>query len=140
MTTGQYLIFLVVAVALTAGVGRVLFVSGEPFLEDVFQNKDTARSLNMLLTVLFHLLTLGVLAIISTVEVPVEGIVQTMVTKFGIVLVVVGIAYGISMLVLLKVRDRRRSATVAANVQARLAEQKAVRSTDATLAPPPANG
>lgn len=138
MTTGQYLIFLVVAVALTAGVGRVLFVSGEPFLEEVFQSKETARSLNVLLTVLFHLLTLGVLAIISTLDVPVEGIVQTMVTKFGFVLVVVGIAYGISMLVLLKIRERRRAASVSANVQARLAEQK-IRPTDASVSPPPPN-
>jgi len=139
MTTGQYLIFLVVAVALTVAVGRVLFMSGEPFLEEVFQSKETARSLNTLLTVLFHLLTLGVLAIISTVEVPVEGIVQTMVTKFGFVLVIVGIAYGVSMLVLLKVRDRRRAAAVSANVQMRLAEQKTARQTDAGVSPPPPN-
>lgn len=137
MTTGQYLAFLVVAVALTVGVGRVLYLSGEPFLEEVFQSKETAKSLNTLLTVLFHLLTLGVLAIISTLDVPVEGTVQTMVTKFGVVLVVVGIAYGVSMLVLFRVRDRRRAATVSANVQARLAEQK-TRPTDAAV-PPPTN-
>lgn len=124
MTTAQYLVFLVVAVALTAGVGRVLFLSGEPFLEEVFQSKETARSLNTLLTVLFHLLTLGVLAIISTIDVPVDGIVQTMVTKFGVVLVVVGIAYGVSMVVLLKVRERRRATMTSANVAARIAEQK----------------
>jgi hypothetical protein len=135
MSTGQYLIFLVVAVALTAAVGRVLFLSGEPFLEEVFRSKETARSLNKLLTVLFHLLTLGVLAIISTVEVPVDGVVQTMVTKFGIVLVIVGIAYGVSMLVLLKIRDRRRAAVVSANVQQRLAEQKA-RADDPVVPPP----
>jgi hypothetical protein len=123
VTTAQYLIFLVVAVALTAAVGRVLFLSGEPFLEEVFQSKDTARSANVLLTVLFHLLTLGVLAIISTIGVPVEGTVQTMVTKFGVVLVVVGIAYGVSMLVLLQIRERRRATVVSANVQQRLAEQ-----------------
>lgn len=125
MTTAQYLVFLVVAVALTVAVGRVLFLSGEPFLEEVFQSNETARSLNVLLTVLFHLLTLGVLAIISTVDVPVEGVVQTMVTKFGIVLVVVGVAYGVSMLVLLKVRERRRAAITSENVQVRIAEQKA---------------
>jgi hypothetical protein len=125
VTTAQYLVFLVVAVALTVAVGRVLFLSGEPFLEEVFQSNETARSLNVLLTVLFHLLTLGVLAIISTVDVPVEGVVQTMVTKFGIVLVVVGVAYGVSMLVLLKVRERRRAAITSENVQVRIAEQKA---------------
>ncbi|NMH98969.1 hypothetical protein [Pseudonocardia acidicola] len=130
MTTAQYLVFLVIAVGLTIGVGRVLFMSGEPFLEEVFQNKDTARSLNMLLTVLFHLLTLGVLAIISTIDVPVEGLIQTMVTKFGVVLVVVGIAYGVSMLVLLRIRERRRAAAISAGVQQRIAEQNRKPATD----------
>ncbi|MHA6797203.1 hypothetical protein ACVGVM_27365 [Pseudonocardia bannensis] len=123
MTTAQYLVFLVIAVGLTVAVGRVLFMSGEPFLEEVFQNKETAHSLNQLLTVLFHLLTLGVLAIISTIDVPVEGALQTMVTKFGVVLVVVGVAYGVSMLVLLRIRERRRAVTISAGVQHRIAEQ-----------------
>ena len=136
VTTGQYLVFLVVALALTVAVGRVLFLSGEPFLEEVFQSKDTARSLNLLLTVLFHLLTLGVLAIISTINVPVDGVVQTMVTKFGVVLVVVGIAYGVSMLVLFRVRERRRAAVTAENVQVRIAEQKA-RPAGGEPVPPP---
>ncbi|WP_214367936.1 hypothetical protein [Pseudonocardia sp. H11422] len=130
MTTAQYLVFLAIAVGLTVAVGRVLFMSGEPFLQEVFQNKETAHSLNQLLTVLFHLLTLGVLAIISTIDVPVEGVVQTMVTKFGVVLVVVGIAYGVSMLVLLRIRERRRAAAVSAGVQQRIAEQNRRPTTD----------
>lgn len=135
MSTGQYIVFLAIAVALTLGVGRLLFTSGEPFLEEVFQKKDTARSTNLLLTVLFHLLTLGVLALMSTIDVPVDGVVQTIVTKLGIVLVVVGIAYGVSMLVLLRIRERRRSATVSTNVQQRMAEQNRRPTTDPV--PPP---
>jgi hypothetical protein len=137
VTTGQYLVFLVVALALTVAVGRVLFLSGEPFLEEVFQSKETARSLNLLLTVLFHLLTLGVLAIISTIDVPVEGVLQTMVTKFGVVLVIVGIAYGVSMLVLFRVRERRRAAITAENVQVRIAEQKSRPAGGEPVPPPP---
>lgn len=135
MSTGQYIVFLVIAVALTLSVGRLLFTSGEPFLEEVFQKKETARSTNLLLTVLFHLLTLGVLALMSTIDVPVDGVVQTIVTKLGIVLVVVGIAYGVSMLVLLRIRERRRSATVSTNVQQRMAEQNRRPTTDPV--PPP---
>jgi len=108
-TTEQTLVLLALAIALTIVVGRILLVAGQPFLEEVFRDAAVARSVNRLLAVLFHLITLGVLAIISTVEVPVDGVLNTLVTKTGIILLIVGIAYGISMLVLVRIRERRRA-------------------------------
>ena len=76
--TGGYIALVIIGVLITVGVGQLLFRSGEPFLEEVFQNKETARSLNRLLSVLFHLLTLAVLAMISIVDIPSDtGVVQT---------------------------------------------------------------
>lgn len=123
--TGGYIALVIIGVLITVGVGQLLFRSGEPFLEEVFQNKDSARSLNRLLSVLFHLLTLAVLAMISIVEIPSDtGVVQTVVFKIGVVLLIVAIAYGISMLVLLRIRERRRQASVSAQIGEKLAEQR----------------
>lgn len=123
--TGGYIALVIIGVLITVGVGQILFRSGEPFLEEVFQNKDTARSLNRLLSVLFHLLTLGVLAMISIVDTPSgTGVVQTVVFKIGVVLLIVAIAYGVSMLVLLRIRERRRQAAVSAQIGEKLAEQR----------------
>lgn len=123
--TGGYIALVIIGVLITVGVGQLLFRSGEPFLEEVFQNKDSARSLNRLLSVLFHLLTLAVLAMISIVDVPSDtGVVQTVVFKIGVVLLIVAIAYGISMLVLLRIRERRRQAAVSAQIGEKLAEQR----------------
>ena len=61
----QYILLLVVAVALTFLVGQLLVRAGEPFLFEVFQDRKVTRSVNLLLSVLFYLITLGVLAIIS---------------------------------------------------------------------------
>lgn len=123
--TGGYIALVLIGVLITVGVGQLLFRSGEPFLEEVFQNKDTARSLNRLLSVLFHLLTLAVLAMVSIVDVPSDtGVVQTVVFKIGVVLLIVAIAYGVSMLVLLRIRERRRQAAVSAQIGEKLAEQR----------------
>jgi hypothetical protein len=123
--TGGYIALVIIGVLITVGVGQLLFRSGEPFLEEVFQNKDTARSLNRLLSVLFHLLTLAVLAMISIVDIPSDtGVVQTVVFKIGVVLLIVALAYGISMLVLLRIRERRRQAAVSAQIGEKLAEQR----------------
>ncbi|RZT89182.1 hypothetical protein EV383_6141 [Pseudonocardia sediminis] len=123
--TGGYIALIIVGIVITVGVGQILYRSGEPFLEEVFQNKDTARSLNRLLVLLFHLLTLGVLAMISIVDIPsgTSGL-QAIVFKTGVVLLIVGIAYGVSMLVLLRVRERRRQAALSDAIDQSLAEQR----------------
>ncbi len=123
--TGGYIALIIVGILITVAVGQILYRSGEPFLEEVFQNKDTARSLNRLLVLLFHLLTLAVLAMISIADIP-SGTptLQTIVFKIGVVLLIVGIAYGISMLVLLRVRERRRQAALSDAIDESLAEQR----------------
>jgi hypothetical protein len=123
--TGGYLTLVVIGVLITVGVGQILLRSGKPFLEDVFQSQETADSINRLLVVLFHLLTLGVLAMISIVDVPQDaGPVQTIVFKIGVVLLLVGIAYGICMLVLLRIRERRRQLKMSAEIDQKIAEQR----------------
>jgi hypothetical protein len=119
----QYIVLLVVAVGLTFLVGRLLVKAGEPFLAEVFHDDKVTRSVNLLLSVLFHLVTLGVLAIISVVDVTGEDPLQSFVLRLGIVLLTLGIAYGISMLVLIRVRERRRAAEISEHVQERLADR-----------------
>ena len=119
----QYLVLLAVSVVLTFIVGRLLVRAGEPFLMEVFHDEKVTRSVNLLLSVLFHLVTLGVLAIISVTDVQGDNALQTFVVKLGVVLLVLGIAYGISMLVLIRVRERRRSSEISEQVQERLADR-----------------
>jgi hypothetical protein len=123
--TAQYITLLAVSVVLTFLVGRLLITAGEPFLNDVFHDQRVTRSVNMLLSVLFHLITLGVLAIISIVNVGnlEDQPLQRFVVRLGIVLLVLGIAYGISMLVLIRVRDRRKADEISEHVTEKLAER-----------------
>jgi hypothetical protein len=119
----QYITLLIVSVGLTFLVGRLLVTAGEPFLQEVFQDRSVTRSVNLLLSVLFHLITLGVLAVISGIDLGPSDPLQRFVTRLGVVLLVLGIAYGISMLVLIRVRERRRSDTISEQVQERLADR-----------------
>ena len=121
--TAVYIALLVVAVALTFLVGRLLVTAGEPFLQEVFQDRSVTRSVNLLLSVLFHLITLGVLAIISVVDFTFATPLQTFVARLGVVLLILGIAYGISMLVLIRVRERRRADDISEQVSERLADR-----------------
>ena len=121
--TAEYITLLVVSIAITIAVGRLLVMSGQPFLQEVFQNEKVTTSVNRLLSVLFHLITIGVLTMISVWSIDVGTQLQNMVVKLGIVLIVLGIAYGVSMLVLIRVRERRRADTISEEVQMKLSDR-----------------
>jgi hypothetical protein len=73
--------------------------------------------------VLFHLITLGVLAIISGIDFGPSEPLQRWVIRLGVVLLVLGVAPGLSMLVLIRIRERRRQDEISEHVQERLAER-----------------
>lgn len=105
---GIFLVVLFVGIALTLVVGQILMRSGEPFLQDVFEKRETATSVARLLTVLFHLIVLGVIALVTTIDLTLEEPVQTVVARLGLVLLVLGVAYAIALVVLARLRARRR--------------------------------
>jgi hypothetical protein len=103
-----YLIFVALGATLTLLVGQLLLRSGQVYLEDVFDgDRRLATSVNRLLAVLFHLVMLGVLALISTISVPVDGAAQTVITKLGVVLIVLGGGHAATMWGLGRARARR---------------------------------
>jgi len=105
---GMYVTVLLIGIVITLIVGQILIRAGQEFLQEVFTDRGTARSVNRLLAVLFHLVVLGILSLISTVDVPTEGAFQTVITKIGLVLLVLGAAHGGTMLALARIRSRRR--------------------------------
>ena len=120
--TAEYITLLVISIVITIAVGQVLMTSGRPFLQEVFQDEKVTSSVNRLLSVLFYLITIGVLTIISVWSIDIGSQLQNMVVKLGIVLIVLGIAYGVSMLVLMRVRERRRADQISEEVQLKLSD------------------
>lgn len=103
-----YLTVLFVGIVLTVVVGQILIRSGRPFLEDVFPEPETARSVTRLLVVLFHLVVLGVIALVATIDITLDHPIQTIVVRFGLVLLVLGGAHAGTLFVLARLRARRR--------------------------------
>jgi len=63
--------------------------------------------------VLFHLVVLGILFLISTTAVPTDGAFETVITKIGLVLLVLGGAHGGTMLALARIRSKRHEQALA---------------------------
>lgn len=128
LDTPTYLLIVVLGFILTIVVGQILMRSGIGFLRDVFDSEEVARSTNRLLGVLFHLIALGFLALISTYRpFDVQGRVQIVVTQLGGVMLVLGVLHGLTLLLLARVRNRRRSETLESEMTAQYEQSRRAR-------------
>ena len=128
--TGTYITIVLVGTLLTLIVGQILIRSGRPIVSEVFEDEQTARSATSLIAVLFHLVALGLRGTISTFDLfPTAGTVQTLVTKIGQVLLVLGVLYGLTLVLLNRYRSRRRSMAIENEVSAQYEQQRRARQT-----------
>ena len=97
MDGSGYVAFLVIGVMLVLIDGQIIYRNGRRFLQQA-ASKASAQSLTTLVSVLFHLGTLGVLALLSTIDIPTDNQIKGLVLRLGIVLIVLGIAHWICLL------------------------------------------
>jgi hypothetical protein len=104
--TNSYVAFLLVGALLVLVDGQIIYRNGRRYLQQSAPNAS-AESLTRLVTVLFHLVVLGVLALISTIDVPADTPVESVVMRLGIVLLIIGIAHLLAVVALGRIRDRQ---------------------------------
>lgn len=110
---GSAFLIVVFGVALTAGLGTVLIRSGRAVLAEVYDDERIAGSVTRLVVVLFGLVVLGVVALLSTAELSTGGLAETALVKLGVMLLAAGAAYGLTLLVLVRIRSSRRDQQLA---------------------------
>lgn len=120
-----YVTILLIGIGLTLVVGQILIRSGRALLAEVFPRQETATSVTRLVVVLFHLVVLGILALVVTIDFTLATPMQTLVAKLGLVLLVLGAAYGATVALLIRVRDRRRAQMLVDQSNAQAAQQYA---------------
>ena len=131
--TSTYLMIVGIGAVLTVIVGVVLILSGRRFLEHVFADEGVATSATWLLGVLFYLVSLGFLALISTWNpIDFDGVPQMVVTKLGVVLLVLGILHGSTLLLLARLRNRYREEELESSVNNQMNQQRVARQSDRT--------
>lgn len=106
--TVPYVFFLVVGVLLVFIDGQLLRRSGTTYLKAVYPDVPIADSVNQLITVLFHLVGLGVLALISAINLDAGAGLESLVVRLGILLLVLALAHGITIWALAKLRSRQQ--------------------------------
>ncbi len=102
----SYVLFLILGTAMVIVDGQIIYRSGLRYLANSYGDRGSARSMARLVSVLFHLGVLGVLALISTIDFPADTPLQGVVLRLGVVLVVLAIAHAVTIGVLTRLRDR----------------------------------
>jgi hypothetical protein len=128
VAVASIIIVLVLGIAVTVVVGRALQGLGQPFLEDVFSDQRVSDSVARLLSVLFYLLALGVVALVGTMNLSSMNWLYATSAKLGVVLLVLGVVHGGTLLALLRIKKRRRHQMVEENIAARAATGRRERS------------
>src|SRR5262249_29987402 len=105
-----YIAYLLISIALTIWVARTLHKNGRIFLVDSFHgNEPLADSVNHLLVVGFYLINIGYVALAlkyGTHADDVKQALETLSTKVGLVLVVLGIMHFFNLFIFSKMRRR----------------------------------
>jgi hypothetical protein len=111
-----YAVYLALSLALTVWVARTLFKNGRVFLVDVFGgNAELADSVNHLLVVGFYLINLGYVCLALRIAEPVvsvQGSIEALSRKVGMVLVVLGAMHFFNLFVFSRIRQRPRGEQV----------------------------
>ncbi|MFC3892581.1 hypothetical protein ACFOWZ_13955 [Lentzea rhizosphaerae] len=114
----SYVTFLVLGIVLVVVDGQLIYHSGKGYLRRAAAYDDEQVGGMMKLTaVLFHLVVLGLLALVSIINVETGDPVKNVVVKLGIVLLLLALAHGVTMAILARIRDRQ--------LQQQLADQMA---------------
>jgi hypothetical protein len=107
-----YLVYVAISVGLTVWVGRTLSRNGHVFLVDVFAGSEQlATSVNHLLVVGFYLLNLGYVTLALKIGGEVDDprvAIESLATKLGGVLLVLGVLHLGNVYVLSRVRRRKQ--------------------------------
>jgi hypothetical protein len=114
--TLYYLLAGVVAVVV---VGRLLAYSGKRYLTDASSGPGQAGSVAALVSVLFHLVTLGMVALFAAIPFG-DDPNRTFLIRIGLVLILVGIAYAIA----LRMLTRRKQEAVVSDYDAQVREMR----------------
>lgn len=106
MNDSDYVMLLILGTAIVMLDGQILYHSGKRYLGGTGGDESTA-SMTRLVVVLFHLVALGILALISTIDIGGVGL-QAIVMRLGVVLLVVAIFHGAALAVLTRMRESRQ--------------------------------
>ncbi|HEV7907331.1 MAG TPA: hypothetical protein VGP03_04250 [Pseudonocardiaceae bacterium] len=103
----NYAVFLMIGVVLVIIDGQLIYHGGRDYLNKAYGDAGSAKAMNRLVAVLFHLVVLGLLALVSIISVDTGNPVKDVVVKLGVVLLLLAVVHAVTISILSRMRDRQ---------------------------------
>lgn len=113
--TSSFVLFTLIGIVVIAVDAYLIRRHGETYLEGAYPDQSSADSLNRMITTLFSLSMLGILALISVTGGGATGFPE-LVSRLGVLLLITAAAHGIILGLLARSRRRQREQRINAEV------------------------
>jgi fatty acid desaturase len=122
MASGPYLVLLFLGVLIVIVDGQFIMRNSPAYLAQVYGTRP-ARKLASLVAVFFHLVMLGLVALVAAFGLGPDPTVQTLISRIGVILLLTALGHALTMSILSRLRTEQESTEIA---EAQLARQQEV--------------
>ncbi|MDQ2706388.1 MAG: hypothetical protein M3Z25_01520 [Actinomycetota bacterium] len=112
MNGGTYLLILVIGAVVVLVDGQMIMRKAPEYLDEVYQNPGRSRKVTGMVVGLFHLIMLGVVALVSSVGLDPNAGMQSVLARIGVLLLLTAVGHGIAMVVLSRLREQELATQV----------------------------
>lgn len=122
MDSSPYLLVLFIGAVIVLLDGQLILRKSPAYLDEVYQNPARSRQLSALVTLLFHLVMLGLVALVASVGLGADPGLRTIIARTGVMLLLTAVGHAATMAILSRLRDQQLTTQIA---ETQLAESQA---------------
>lgn len=113
MGNGTYLVVLFLGAVLVVIDGQLILRTATGYLAEVYEEPKQARQVAGLVIALFHLVMLGIVALITSIGFAPDAGVRSVLARLGILLLVTAAGHAVTIVVLSRLREQQLSTQIA---------------------------
>lgn len=113
MGNGPYISILIIGVVIVLIDGQLILRTGPGYLAEVYDQPHRARQVAGLVTVLFHLVMLGVVALVASLALSPDAGIRSVLARVGVILILTAAGHGVVMAVLSRLRQQQLETEIA---------------------------
>jgi hypothetical protein len=113
VSSAPYLLILVIGVVIVVVDGQLILRQGPAYLDEVYQDPAHSRQVSALVAVLFHLVMLGITALVASIDLGDDPGPRPIIARAGVLLLLTALGHGATMLLLARMRTQQLNTQVA---------------------------
>ena len=106
MGSSPYLLVLFIGAVIVLVDGQLILRKSPGYLDEVFQNPARSRQMASMVAFLFHLVMLGIVALVASIGLGVDPGPRTVIARTGVMLLLTAIGHAATMAILSRMRDQ----------------------------------